>query len=36
VIATLLVNTLKKLNPQPPAALKDKDIETYREMLENE
>ena len=36
VIATLLVDTLKQLNPQPPAALKEDEIETYRAKLENE
>ena len=36
VIATVLVNTLKKLDPQPPAALKDTDIDKYRTALENE
>jgi PPK2 family polyphosphate:nucleotide phosphotransferase len=36
VIASVLVDAIKKLNPQPVNLIKDADIKTYREALEKE
>jgi PPK2 family polyphosphate:nucleotide phosphotransferase len=35
-IASVLLQTLKALDPQPPATLKEADVKTYQQALENE
>lgn len=36
VVSSVLVNTLNKLNPQPPQPLKEKELEKYQKELKNE
>ncbi len=36
VISSVLVQMLKDMNPQPPAAIREKDVEAYKKELEQE